>query len=252
MIDYNDYKDFKQIITNNIDDQDENVKIAVEIFATARNLFKYKEKYLSDRTNKIDNVMQLSIYNLFLVNELLSNIAINNYISCFSLIRIIIENINILYFLKNSNDEINNIYYDYNKLRFINIWDDQKIKEYEDKYSLKINKNKDKQWIEQAFKQKNKGYNYIKKCNKNKGFDFFDGWYKSNCNFIHSSISASQLNTSLFLDDQKKYKGFINDFLYFIMRDCHNVFCINQDYLDYDENLEKLLQVIDGFEKECD
>lgn len=108
---------------------------------------------------KWKNIKTLLAYNLFLVNELLTNIILKNHITMFSLTRIIIENIYTLCYLNSSSETIN----DYYDLQIMNVWGEEKIAKYQEKYNVKINKNKTKQWIEQI-KNKSKyiGFRFIK------------------------------------------------------------------------------------------
>ena len=241
MFDYNNLEQLNIHYTNLVSRgvEDEKFKNVFEIFLDEVSVFKYDNKF--EKEQKYNNIVLLTLYNIFTINELLSNILLKNYISIFSLTRVLIENYYYLYFLKNSSEKINEVYYDYNQLKFINIWDEEKIKMYEEKYSVKINRRKDKQWIEQIRDSKNaNGFNYIKEKVENLGETFYYDWYKSNSNFIHSSLPASKLNISLFLDDDNKYKQFIDDILHFLVNDIHKVFLINEDYLLFDEdNIEK-------------
>lgn len=186
---------------------------------------------------------------MFLIHELLINIVHKNYISSFSLIRTIIENLYIIAFLKNSSDYVNQIYYEYSQLCLINIWDDAKVLAYENKYSVKINKKYDKQWIEQIKKKSGyNGFSYIKNEVNKTGKNYFDDWYKQNSNFIHSSISATRLNVSLFLDDDNKYSKFIYHFLSFIVYELLELFKLNEEYLSCNKNEKyNLLKKIETF-----
>lgn len=239
MTDYNDCNELVNLLKNDLVSIDKRIQEAVDIFIQTRNIMKYSDDL--ENSSKIRNIQLLTTNNLFMIHELLINIILKNYISSFSLIRVLIENIYTIIFLKNSSEDINEVYYDYSNLCMIGVWDEEKIVRYELKYSVKINKNKDKQWIDQIKgNSRFNGFSYIKDKVHMLGKTHYYDWYKTHSSFIHSSLSATRLNISLFLDDDK-FIQFRYDFLFFIVNDLLEVFKNNEDYLKCDIEQKNVL-----------
>ncbi len=247
---YNNYDEFINLMTDSFaksDNRLNNLREVFNIFVQVRNIMRYSDN-LND-CYKIKNIKFLTANNLFLIHELLVNIVLKNYISVFSLIRILIENMYTMTFLKNTSNMINEIYSDYNDLCTFNIWNDEKIEKYEKKYSVTIKKNKSKQWIDQIKGKSNyNGFSYIIHEVNSLKKEFYSNWYSWHSYFIHSSISATRLNISLFLDDNDNYVQFKNDFLDFIVCDLHRLYEINEDYLDISlEQKRETIEAINEF-----
>lgn len=201
---------------------------------------------------KWKNIKALLAYNLFLVNELLTNIILKNHITMFSLTRIIIENIYTLCYLNSSSETINEIYFDYYDLQIMNVWGEEKIAKYQEKYNVKINKNKTKQWIEQINnKSKYIGFRFIKeeveKLNI-KQLNYMYDWYKQNSSFIHTDIGSSKLNISLVLDENEDYIKFEYFTLVFIVEELEILIKIVGNYIKINkEEMSEIKRSIEEF-----
>lgn len=249
---YNSLEEFIDGEKNKFYYFNEYTKETISLYIEIKNTITQNNKLLSNI--KWKNIKVLLANNLFLVNELLTNIILKNYIAMFSLTRIIIENIYTLFYLNSSSEAINEIYSDYYDLQIMNVWSEERIAKYQKKYNVKINKNKTKQWIEQISNGSiYKGFRYIKeeveKLNI-KRLNYMYDWYKQNSSFIHSDIGSSKVNISFVLGEDDNYIKFEYTTLIFIVEELEELIKVISDYIKInEEEMKEINRSIEVFYK---
>lgn len=250
---YDSLEEFINGEKNKFDSFNEHIKETISLYIKIKNaIIQNDDTSLSNI--KWKNIKVLLANNLFLVNELITNIILKNYIVMFSLTRTIIENIYTLCYLNSSSEAINEIFFDYYDLQIMNEWSKEKIIKYQEKYNVKINKNKTKQWIEQISKDsKYKGFRYIKeeveKLNIRQ-LNYMYNWYKQNSSFIHSDIGSSKVNISLVLAEDDNYIKFEYFTLVFIVEELEELTKIASDYIKInEEEMKEINRSIEVFYK---
>lgn len=250
---YDSLEEFINGEKNKFDSFNEHIKETISLYIKIKNVIIQNDDTTLSNI-KWKNIKTLLANNLFLVNEILTNIILKNYITMFSLTRIIIENIYTLCYLNSSSDVINEIFFDYYELQIMNEWREEKIIKYQEKYNVIINKNKTKQWIEQISKgSKYKGFRYIKEEVKKlniRQLNYMYNWYKQNSSFIHSDIGSSKLNISLVLAEDDNYIKFEYFTLVFIVEELEELIKIASDYIKInEEEMKEINRSIEGFYK---
>lgn len=250
---YDSLEEFINGEKNKFDSFNEHIKETISLYIKIKNVIIQNDDTTLSNI-KWKNIKTLLANNLFLVNEILTNIILKNYITMFSLTRIIIENIYTLCYLNSSSDVINEIFFDYYDLQIMNEWREEKIIKYQEKYNVIINKNKTNQWIEQISKgSKYKGFRYIKEEVKKlniRQLNYMYNWYKQNSSFIHSDIGSSKLNISLVLVEDDNYIKFEYFTLVFIVEELEELIKIASDYIKInEEEMKEINRSIEGFYK---
>ena len=211
MFEYLNYDELKKIKANAFIKVQEDSKVEqfVNTFLKIVDVIDFTS--IEEINVKQKNILDLTVDSFFIIKEIIDNVMLENVYSIYFGMRNLLERMTTIKFLNSKDYYTNEVFYDYGRIRLINISLDKGIEKFERKYNIKIKQLKDDQWIEIVNKHngwnKNNGFASIKLQTIEEGRETnnINRLYKFYCNFCHISQGAMMLNYSIFLDEKEHY-----------------------------------------------
>lgn len=211
MFEYLNYEELKKIKANTFSKVQEDFKIEqfVNTFLKIVDVIDFTS--IKEMNVKQKNILDLTTDSFFIIKEIIDNVILKNVYSTNFGMRNLLERVITIKFLNSKDYYTNEVFYDYGRIKLINISLDNGIEKFEKKYNVKFKRLKDNQWIDIVNKynkwNNNSGFASIKSqtIEDGKETNNINRLYKYYCNFCHISHGAMMLNYSIFLDEKEHY-----------------------------------------------